>query len=349
MKFALQNQQVSTRRLTKLYIIALCTIAFCALAGQLLIQISLMHQSGDARTINIAGRQRMLSQRLCKASLALLIITDPEDRRARIEEIRNTLSLWERSHIGLQHGDEQLGLIEGNSEALKRYFSSIEPNFLAMRDATKDLIARVSQEQTTSAQTPNTTILPFIQILLAQEPSFLTGMDTIVTQYQSEAEERVTYLKIVEILLLSITLIILILEGFGVFRPAVSKLQKSLAALFSAQEQIAVYMTELERKNGDLELAFNEAVVAHRKVMPHARVVAYGHYQVQGHQGKYYAVTSTEKNGNTLLECECLMYQRSLVCSHSLAAAALHSALLRQPRQKRSHVSSPEYRVESSG
>ena len=201
-----------------------------------------------------------------------------------------------------------------------------------MRDAAHSLLDKLSQESTTSPETQNADILPFIQTLLTQETSFLPGMDNIVTQYQTEAEERVNQLKTIEVGLLILTLLILTVEGLFIFRPAIRKLQQSMVLLVRAEQQVVAQMNELERKNGELELAFNEAVIAHRKVMPHARVVAMGHYQVQGSQGRYYSVISRDLNGNELLECECPMYRRNLICSHSLAAASLHSALLRQSR-----------------
>src|SRR5206468_1198461 len=137
-------------------------------------------------------------------------------------------------------------------------------------------------------------------------------------------------LRIIEIVLCSLTLTVLLLEGRFVFHPAIGKLQKSLTALFRAEQQIVTQIEELEQKNTELELAFEEAMVAHRKVMPHARVIALGHYQVQGSQGNYYEVESREANGIMILACKCPMYRRNRICSHSLAAASLHSALLRQ-------------------
>src|SRR5689334_24482247 len=110
MKQALQQQSYSARRFTRLYIIALSAVALFAILGQVFIQFSLLQQSGDARVINIAGRQRMLSQKLTKAAEALLIVTDTRGRTARIAEVHDTLALWERSQNGLQRGDAQLGL-----------------------------------------------------------------------------------------------------------------------------------------------------------------------------------------------------------------------------------------------
>ena len=51
-------------RLSRLYLLALTLIALSAIGSQFLIQYYLQNQLGDAKVINMAGRQRMLSQKL---------------------------------------------------------------------------------------------------------------------------------------------------------------------------------------------------------------------------------------------------------------------------------------------
>jgi len=109
-RFFLQNQQHSTRRLTRLYIIALGAIAICAIIGQVLIQSSLYQQSSDARKINYAGRQRFLSLKLTMAVCGLITPSDPLDKDFRINEARVTLKTLETEHHGLIYGDATLDL-----------------------------------------------------------------------------------------------------------------------------------------------------------------------------------------------------------------------------------------------
>jgi hypothetical protein len=330
MKVSLRDQEFSAQRFTKLYITALSLVALFAILSQLFIQFALVQQYSDAAIVNIAGRQRMLSQKLTKASLALLITPNPTDRQNRTQEVRDTLNLWITSQAGLQHGNAQLDLPGNNSQDVKQLFAAIEPNFQSIQSAATQLLTVATQDPNESSATFNSAITPFIQTMLTEEPTFLTGMDRIVFQYQLESEARVTQLKLIELTLLGLTLLVLLLEGTMIFRPAVQRLQRSVAALVKAEEQVAARSLELEQKNSELELALHEALTVHRKVMPHARVVAMGHYQVQGSQGQYYNVVSRDVHGALQLECECLIYKRNLICSHSLAAATLHSALLRQ-------------------
>src|SRR4051812_37438421 len=96
------------RKLTVLYVTAFSSIAAMAIVGQILIQSMLAQQKHDAYVVNIAGRQRMLSQKLSKSALALSSQSDPLSRDARRRELTEVVKLWERSHLGLQLGDEQL-------------------------------------------------------------------------------------------------------------------------------------------------------------------------------------------------------------------------------------------------
>ena len=63
------NEQIA-EILGRKYRIALTVVAILVLGNQVLVQPYMMRLTTDAPLINIAGRQRMLSQRLAKAALA---------------------------------------------------------------------------------------------------------------------------------------------------------------------------------------------------------------------------------------------------------------------------------------
>src|SRR5258708_6316454 len=112
-----------TRRLTRLYIMALCTVALLAIIGQAVIQTALQQQSSDALVINVAGRQRMLSQRLSKAALALDVFTDAASRQQNLAELRGVVTLWQHSQEGLQRGVALVGLPGNNTHQFQHLFA----------------------------------------------------------------------------------------------------------------------------------------------------------------------------------------------------------------------------------
>src|SRR5260370_27957499 len=95
--------------LTQRYRVALALVAFLVLLNQLLVQPSLMRLTTDAPVINIAGRQRMLSQRLAKAALALERV-DEETRWRHLNELGPVLRVWSTSHDALRHGNRAMSL-----------------------------------------------------------------------------------------------------------------------------------------------------------------------------------------------------------------------------------------------
>jgi len=69
-----------TRALTFRYVGALLVVAGLLVAGQTVVHQLLLRHEGDARVINLAGRQRVLGQRLC--TLALTLVVDTPARAA---------------------------------------------------------------------------------------------------------------------------------------------------------------------------------------------------------------------------------------------------------------------------
>lgn len=329
-KGVLQDEQHPTRRFSRLYIVALSAIALFALAGQGVIQYSLFQQSSDALVVNTAGRQRYLSLKLTMAACGLVIPSDPFNQSERVQEIQTTLAAFTRERRGLMYGDPALGLPGNNSSTVMQLLTSIEPNFEAISNAATDMVNKIDQDQAAGLKATLAELTPDVNIVLAQEEGFATTMNTAVAQFQLEAQDRVTRLRIIEVVLCCLTLAVLLLEGSFVFHPAVDKLKKSISAVMQAEKQVVAHVEELERKNSELELAFEEAMAAHRKVMPHARVIAVGRYQVMSSRGNYFDVESKQVNDTMILECQCPMYKRNMICSHSLAAGSLHTALLRQ-------------------
>jgi len=244
MKDIFPSQSSATRRLTIFYICALCSVALLSILGQIIIQVSIQQQTSDALVVNIAGRQRMLSQKIPKDALILQTATDPAVRTARTQELQQAIALWEQSQQGLQNGDVKQGLPATTSPAVKQLFSVIEPNYEVMLSAAKTILAELNQYPTSSPQHPD--ISSYVDTILAQEGPFLTGMNQIVTQYQVEADGRVSSLRATELFLMTITLVVLAIEGSFVFRPTTRKLQQTIQEIMALQEAITKQKQELE-------------------------------------------------------------------------------------------------------
>src|SRR5664279_3763261 len=92
------------------YMGALLIVGGLLVAGQLVIQLALDTQQGDARRINLAGRQRMLSQRLCMLMVA-----------GRGDEVVPVATEWETSQVALRRVE--------HPEAIESLFARIDGDF----------------------------------------------------------------------------------------------------------------------------------------------------------------------------------------------------------------------------
>ncbi len=231
------------------YVLALSLLAALALAGQWIVQSTLQNQKSDANVINLAGRQRMLSQKIVKAGLVLLNHPDINTCAHRSLELRQALSLWNQTHGGLQHGDRSLLLPGNNSIAVQKRFASLHAPFERLSEA----VQRVLQQNSCA---PNESFAvvpasPFPVALLESEEQFLDEMNGIVSQYQREADSRVHRLRLVEAIVFLLTLLVLCFEAAFVFRPAEKRLRQLLGYL---AEQNQVLERALEEAHSSTRL-----------------------------------------------------------------------------------------------
>ncbi|MEX2357970.1 MAG: ATP-binding protein [Pirellulaceae bacterium] len=222
----------STKRLTLLYVLALSAVALLSIAGQILVQWSLVRQLSDSRVVNLAGRQRMLSQRLTMQSLLLQKADTAEQRIEQQADLSQSLTAWQRAHLALQQGDAPSGLPGRNSPRVEELFAQVDPHFQAICELAKTFLSH-------DPEVPLDVPEDDFQRLLLHQDAFLAGMDQIVDQYDREAYQRVSRLKTIELTLLFITLAVLLLEGTLVFRPAVTRLRNIMRQLAETSEDLA--------------------------------------------------------------------------------------------------------------
>ncbi len=257
--------QDSQRRLTFTYILALSLVAILTISSQVLIHHSLEIQASDSRIINISGRQRMLSQRLTKTALLIKASQNENDRTKYLDIFKDIVTIWQRSHLGLQHGDQYLQLPGQNSQAITSMFTRIQPHYEAMIQATQIILNHHQIQK----DIPNEAF----QIILENEHQFLSWMDKITFQYDDEAKQRVNNIQRIEMTLMVVTLFLLILEAFFIFRPAAKAIEQQIEIIKKTEEekvqaqqklitQLEEYRQLQQRINQDLEIKVKERTAA---------------------------------------------------------------------------------------
>ncbi|MCX2679195.1 type IV pili methyl-accepting chemotaxis transducer N-terminal domain-containing protein [Galbibacter sp. EGI 63066] len=220
--------QNTFKRLRQLYVIALSLIAISVIVSQILVQRFLIKQQDDAKVVNIAGRQRMLSQKLTKEVLLLSTGKNSLSNQQLTDTIENTLGLWATSHKALQN--DSINIEANNSDAIKQMFGELQPAF----DQIQTSVKRILQKARTAEESIN--IHSEVDELLNNEQQFLTTMDRIVNQYDLEATEKVEKLRRLELILFIIALGILLAEFLFIFLPAARSTKEVIGKLLVSEK-----------------------------------------------------------------------------------------------------------------
>ncbi len=248
--------QSSTRRLTSLYIASLGTVAFLALVGQAIVQSMLSQQTRDAKVVEIATRQKILSWQLREASLALQV--GAEDRVAQIKDIEMILKEWEDADRKVQAELNKATVFNADFAKLERQADALAPYHRRIHAAAQSLIEPSrSQSQT----------LTNLRELRDAGKAFSDGINQLILTYNQQAEAGITQLRLVELGLFGSLVVILLLEGVLVFRPAVDKLQialDNLAVALTTSEQTATQLAAEQVQSERLLLNILPSPIAQR-------------------------------------------------------------------------------------
>ncbi len=223
------------------YVLALSIVAVLILAGQAVVQFALMQQERDARTINIAGRQRMLSQRIHAHMLTAERETNIGGLRARAALLLSDIDLWQRAHDGLQYGDMGLGLGGNNSPEIQGLFARLEPYFMGIHSAAHEVAVMAAAAEATPID-----LSLQIRAMGRHGDRFLHTMDRIVHIYEREAAARVAKLQRLELSLMAGALFVLALEAMFIFRPAVRRIRSTMSEL----SRVSAIFQQLSLRDG---------------------------------------------------------------------------------------------------
>lgn len=223
-------------QLRRNYRLALISIAVLLLISQLAIQYQIYRQLGDAHVINVAGRQRMLSQRLVKELLAWKQSKNRSEKDFREAEVKATRQLWLDSHQWLAQEQKSL-----NSETVNKLFTELEPHLQSISNASIRLFNQ-----------PDSNIQDKI---FRHEALYLPLMDQIVKQYEKESRADTLLLRWLEIALFILAVGILFIEALWIFRPMI----RNLSASLQHREEDA---NTLKQQNQELAKAKVEAEAA---------------------------------------------------------------------------------------
>lgn len=237
-----------------MYATALTIIAVVTMLSQFAIQSFLDNQLADSKIVNIAGRQRMLSQQISK--MCLLVERNSLNQQLS-QQLNANLRLWEKNHNLLKEG--KLSRSNSNSKEIDVLFSEIEPYIQNMIAAANQVIAAAHEKPSDKMKINNA-----VNAILSNEFFFLQTMDEIVDQYEKEAREKVYFLKRIEYWMLILVLVILSFEVLLIFKPVARKIKQVIKGLEESEKKTNEMNVELQKsvmQNRDFNFALNKATV----------------------------------------------------------------------------------------
>lgn len=238
------------RRFTFWYRLALALVACLSLAGYLFVQRQLKAQKNDSWLINNAGRQRFQSQLIVKDVLLITTGINRRNTQAVRAELSAVLTRWETYQEKLRTGTlPNTATRAVNSDTIQVLFEVVQPYMVIISQQTHFLLKQKATPA--SWQSPATTAA--LDQILANEKTYLQTMDRLVEQYEQEARQKVDRLVSTEWLLLGLTLLVLVLEAYLIFRPAVQALDQSVRLLNQANGETQLANLALQETNQTLQ------------------------------------------------------------------------------------------------
>ncbi|ARJ65688.1 histidine kinase [Magnetospirillum sp. ME-1] len=180
------------------------------------------HMSDDGALINVAGRQRMLSQRSVALAYQMAAASNPDDRTMFADLLAQAGSEMGAGHARLIGESSARGM---SAEMERLYFGgapSLDVEVMAFVADVRHLassdglgIGQASPRLKALADKSRLTLLP--------------GLERLVVQYQDESRQNVARLRQGFTLGLYLVIAVLTLSWFGVFRPMARRLRQEFA------------------------------------------------------------------------------------------------------------------------
>lgn len=235
------------------YILFFCSIVVLVYANRVNIRTEINRNLEYTKTLNVAGKQRMLSQKLTKLSL------QATTGAAVSQEIKDNLENWRHAHYALENSKEGVDIYAKKHPEVLALFRDISPYFQLLQE-NFTLVANGSTE---------TALLESIQ---KNEQVYLTKMDNIVATIEQNAASDLRASAKKQMLLALLSGLFLVVEMIVFIYPYHKRLVKTYKKVKRQQD-------ELEEQKGTIEYLYetNELIISGTKAGVWEWDIATGH------------------------------------------------------------------------
>lgn len=229
-----QNIHYHWRHGTYTYLAALALIALLAVCSHYLVQGIVTKQEATARIVNLAGRQRMLSQRI--TLFAGDITNNKENSYKLANEYQQSIEQMTQVHEALLNGSKKLQIPTPTSRSILDIFLKPPVNLDQKVTHFLHLASTLTSDNMSSERQREL----FNQLKLSAYHEMLQSLDTLVFRYQKESEIAIKQLQFYNRISLGGMLLTLLLEAVFIFRPLLLNLyrrEKQYVTLLQQKEQ----------------------------------------------------------------------------------------------------------------
>ncbi len=208
------------------YLSALLLVAIIVSASAISMRYVFKAQENDAIVINVAGQQRMLSQRIALFVQRVSVCdSSTAEYTTRLVEIVNK---FEANHLYLT--------------ALPSLPAKLTYMYFGPENVDKETRDYIKSARAYAAD-PLCKVIPDA-FSAKQTESLLSLLNKVVQQFENDAKSRVTYVEELEMGLWIVTLLILLLEAFFIFRP----MEKEITANIERLDKAIIEAKNAEKK-----------------------------------------------------------------------------------------------------
>lgn len=207
------------KHLRWLYLVFVLSVTGVLFLSQVIIQRSLELEKQDASRINMAGRQRMLSQSIVKTALLLHGNVETPFGESPQNKLDSLSNLMRDSHDRLRYGSQEPFFGISESDSIKQALDAILLTQNALISATQDL--------RTNLMLPEKARFESMAAILRLDPMYVRQMDDIVSQMELESAASLSRLQKQEIYLSLLAGSLLLFELIFIIIPVIYRLKKS--------------------------------------------------------------------------------------------------------------------------
>lgn len=215
--------------MNKRYILGILITVLALTINQAFIQYSLKQKEDDAEIINVSGKQRMLSQKIS------VLFYQNYYQNESSEVLQQTINQWKETHQKLKAKKEK-----DTSDKNAILYSRL----LSLDTKIEFIIAQIGKKEITKDD---------LNKIYLNQHNFLKEMDEIVSLLQKDANDKLSFIIFIEYLLFAISLFIIVLEVFIIYKPISKNIKITNSKLLEKNIELNNALKDLEIKNDKLQ------------------------------------------------------------------------------------------------